>query len=196
MKVKQESEEGQMAARTKVPHLSVDERRARGKEARNRTPPASHAGWAATTDRPDPVALLEEQNLTREPDLVPVRHGRMLASPFTFYRGTAKIMAADLADTPTAGLHVQLCGDAHLLNFGMFASPERRLLFDLNDFDETLPGPWEWDVKCLAASFVVAGRANGFDAADCREAAQASAASYRQRMAEFSEMGELEVWYS
>ena len=129
-----------MATRTKVPHLSVDERRALGKEARNRTPPSSHTGWAAAADRPDPVALLEEQNLTREPDLVPVRHGRMMVSPFTFYRGAAKIMAADLAATPTAGLTVQLCGDAHLSNFGAFASPERRLLFDLNDFDETLPG--------------------------------------------------------
>ena len=129
-----------MAASTKVPHLSVDERRAQGKEARNRTPPASHTGWAAATDRPDPVGLLQEQNRTREPDLVPVRHGRMLVSPFTFYRGTAKIMAADLEGTPTAGLQVQLCGDAHLSNFGAFGSPERRLLFDLNDFDETLPG--------------------------------------------------------
>jgi hypothetical protein len=151
-----------MAASTKVPHLSVDERRAQGKEARDRTPPSSHAGWAAAADRPDPVGLLEEQNLTREPDLVPVRHARMLASPFTFYRGTAKIMAADLADTPTAGLHVRLCGDAHLSNFGMFASPERRLLFDLNDFDETLPGPFEYDVKRLAASFTIAARNNGF----------------------------------
>ena len=125
----------------KVEHPSVDDRRARGKEAGNRTPPSSHAGWEPATDRPDPVALLEEQNATREPDLVPVRHGRMMVSPFTFYRGAAKIMAADLKDTPTAGLDVQLCGDAHLSNFGAFASPERRLLFDLNDFDETLAGP-------------------------------------------------------
>ena len=157
---------GQMAARTKVPHLSVDERRALGKEARNRTPPSSHTGWAPATDRPDPVGLLEEQNLTREPDLVPVRHGRMLVSPFTFYRGAAKIMAADLDGTPTAGLNVQLCGDAHLSNFGAFASPERRLLFDLNDFDETLPGPFEYDVKRLAASFTIAARNNGFSKAD------------------------------
>ena len=134
---------GLMAARTKVSHPSVDERRARGKEARNHTPPSSHTGWAPATDRPDPVGLLEEQNATREPDLVPVRHGRMLVSPFTFYRGAAKIMAADLDGTPTAGLQVQLCGDAHLSNFGAFASPERRLLFDVNDFDETLPGPFE-----------------------------------------------------
>ena len=132
-----------MATRTRVPHPSVDERQAQGKEARDRTPLDSHTGWAPATDRPDPVALLEEQNVTREPDLVPVRHGRMLVSPFTFYRGAAKIMAADLAATPTAGLQVQLCGDAHLSNFGAFASPERRLLFGLNDFDETLPGPFD-----------------------------------------------------
>jgi len=132
-----------MATRTRVPHPSVDERQVQGKEARDRTPLDSHTGWAPATDRPDPVALLEEQDATREPDLVPVRHGRMLVSPFTFYRGAAKIMAADLAATPTAGLQVQLCGDAHLSNFGAFASPERDLLFGLNDFDETLPGPFD-----------------------------------------------------
>ena len=128
---------------SRVAHLSVDERRARGKAARKQVGPSGHAGWEPAADRPDPVALLEEQNATREPDLVPVRHGRMLVSPFTFYRGAAKIMAADLEETPTAGLNVQLCGDAHLSNFGAFASPERTLLFDLNDFDETLPGPFE-----------------------------------------------------
>jgi Uncharacterized protein conserved in bacteria (DUF2252) len=127
----------------RVPHPSLEERRARGKEAREQTPLSSHDGWTPATGRPDPVALLEEQDATREPDLVPVRHGRMLVSPFTFYRGGAKIMAADLDGTPTAGLQVQLCGDAHLSNFGAFASPERRLLFDVNDFDETLPGPLE-----------------------------------------------------
>ena len=167
-----------MAARTRVPHLSVDERRARGKEVRNRTAPSSHAGWTPATERPDPVALLEEQNRTREPDLVPVRHGRMLVSPFTFYRGAAKLMAADLNDTPTAGLHVQLCGDAHLSNFGAFASPERRLLFDLNDFDETLPGPFEYDVKRMAASFTVAARNNGFSNKDARAATQVSVAAW------------------
>ena len=129
-----------MAAK-KITHLSADERKAQGVDARGRTPCSSHQGWRPAKDRPDPVALLEEQNTTREPDLVPVRHGRMMVSPFTFYRGAAKIMAADLADTPTAGLVAQLCGDAHLSNFGVFASPERKLLFDLNDFDETLPGP-------------------------------------------------------
>jgi len=144
-----------MATR-KIAHPSIDERRASGKEAGNRTPVSSHQGWRPAGERPDPVALLEEQNLTREPDLVPVRHGRMMVSPFTFYRGAAKIMAADLKDTPVAGLDAQLCGDAHLSNFGVFASPERRLLFDLNDFDETLPGPFEYDVKRMAASFTIA----------------------------------------
>jgi uncharacterized protein (DUF2252 family) len=140
--------------------------------------------------------LLQEQNLTREPDLVPVRHGRMLVSPFTFYRGAAKIMAADLADTPTAGLNVQLCGDAHLSNFGAFASPERRLLFDVNDFDETLPGPFEYDVKRLAASFTIAARNNGFGKADTKAATLGSVAAYREAMAGFAEMGTMEVWYA
>jgi uncharacterized protein (DUF2252 family) len=185
-----------MATRTRVPHLSVDERRARGKEARNRTPPSSHNRWAPATDRPDPVGLLQEQNRSREPDLVPVRHGRMLVSPFTFYRGTAKIMAADLAGTPTAGLQVQLCGDAHLSNFGLFASPERRLLFDLNDFDETLPGPFEYDVKRLAASFTIAGRNNGFSKADTRAVTLAAVAAYREAMAGFATMGTMDIWYA
>jgi hypothetical protein len=157
-----------------VAHLSIDQRRARGEEARDRTPPSSHGGWRAAGGRPDPVDLLEEQNRSREPDLVPVRHGRMMVSPFTFYRGAAKVMAADLAATPVAGLQTQLCGDAHLSNFGVFASPERRLVFDLNDFDETLPGPFEYDVKRMAASFTVAGRNNGFSAADTRAATLAS----------------------
>src|SRR6516225_7064255 len=153
---------------------SVDERRAHGKEARELAPPSAHSGWRPAADRPDPVALLEEQNTTRVPDLVPVRHGRMMVSPFTFYRGAAKIMAADLKDTPVAGLEAQLCGDAHLSNFGAFASPERRLLFDLNDFDETLPGPFEFDVKRMAASFTIAARNNGFSKADARAATLAS----------------------
>ena len=144
--------------------LSLEERRARGGQARQETPLPGHSGWSPAADRADPVALLEAQDLTREPDLVPVRHGRMMVSPFTFYRGAAKIMAADLASTPTAGLGVQLCGDAHLSNFGVFASPERTLVFDLNDFDETLPGPFEYDVKRMAASFVIAGRNNGYSA--------------------------------
>jgi uncharacterized protein (DUF2252 family) len=142
------------------------------------------------------LALLAEQDTTREPDLVPVRHGRMMVSPFTFYRGAATIMAADLKDTPVAGLGVQLCGDAHLSNFGAFASPERRLLFDLNDFDETLPGPFEYDVKQMAASFVIAGRNNGFSGADARAAALASVAAYREAMAEFAQMSTMDLWYA
>ena len=184
-----------MAVR-RIAHPSVDERRAQGKEAGNRTPTSSHAGWAPATDRADPVALLEEQNVTREPDLVPVRHGRMLVSPFTFYRGAAKIMAADLAATPTAGLDVQLCGDAHLSNFGVFASPERRLLFDANDFDETLPGPFEYDVKRLAASVTIAARNNGFAKADTRAATLASVTAYREAMAGFAQMGTMDLWYA
>jgi uncharacterized protein (DUF2252 family) len=172
------------------------QRHERGRAARRAVPRGSHAEWAPAPDRPDPVDLLEAQTKDRLPDLVPIRYARMMASPFAFMRGSAIVMANDLASTPRSGIQAQLCGDAHLLNFGMYASPERALLFDLNDFDETLPGPWEWDVKRLAASFVLAGRDNGFDTAECRKAAQASVASYRQRMAEFSEMGELEVWYS
>jgi uncharacterized protein (DUF2252 family) len=179
-----------------IVHLSLDERRARGSQAAERTPPSSHFGWQPAQDRPDPVALLEEQNTTREPDLVPVRHGRMMVSPFTFYRGAAKIMAADLKDTPVAGLDAQLCGDAHLSNFGMFASPERALLFDLNDFDETLPGPFEFDVKRMAASFLIAGRNNGFSKADARAAALASVMSYRESMADFAQMPTMEIWYA
>ncbi len=185
-----------MVVTTRIAHPSVDERRARGKEARDRTPASSHAGWAPAADRADPVALLEEQNVTREPDLVPVRHGRMMVSPFTFYRGAAKVMAADLADTPTAGLNAQLCGDAHLSNFGVFASPERMLLFDANDFDETLPGPFEYDVKRMAASFAIAARNNGFGKADKRAATLASVTAYREAMAEFAQMGTMDIWYA
>ncbi len=180
----------------KVSHPTVAERAAAGKRARERAPRSSHAGWEPTSDRPDPVALLEAQNETREPDLVPVRHGRMSVSPFTFYRGAAKIMAEDLRHTPRAGLDVQLCGDAHLSNFGAFASPERTLLFDLNDFDETLPGPFEYDVARLSASFVVAGRDNGFTPSDARAGATAAVEAYRQAMREFAGMRTLEIWYS
>jgi uncharacterized protein (DUF2252 family) len=176
--------------------LDYQQRHERGRAARRLVPRGSHAQWAPAPDRPDPVDLLEAQAKDRIQELLPIRYGRMMASPFAFLRGSAIVMAQDLAGTPKSGIQVQLCGDAHLLNFGAYASPERALLFDVNDFDETLPGPWEWDIKRLAASFVVAGRDNGFDTADCREAAQASVDSYRQRMAEFSEMGELEVWYS
>src|SRR5690348_4534179 len=180
----------------RISHPSLDERLNQGRTARDRTPPSSHVGWSPATDRPDPVALLEQQDRTREPDLVPVRHGRMMVSPFTFYRGAAKIMAVDLKDTPVAGLRVQLCGDAHLSNFGMFASPERRLMFDLNDFDETLPGPFEYDVKRMAASFVVAGRNNGFTKADARAAALASVTAYREAMAGFAQMPTMDIWYA
>jgi uncharacterized protein (DUF2252 family) len=176
--------------------MSVGERRARGASARAGTPLTAHAGWVPAADRPSPVPLLEEQEATREPDLVPVRRGRMMVSPFTFYRGAAKIMAEDLKDTPTAGLDAQLCGDAHLSNFGAFASPERRLVFDLNDFDETLPGPFEYDVKRMAASFVVAARDNGFSRAEARAAALASVTGYREAMADFAQRNTMDIWYA
>jgi hypothetical protein len=175
------------------PAAGYQQRRERGRAVRRLVPRGGHAEWTPAPDRPDPIVLLEAQARDRIPELLPIRYGRMMASPFTFLRGSAIVMANDLAGTPKSGIQAQICGDAHLLNFGAYASPERTLLFDLNDFDETLQGPWEWDVKRLAASFVVAGRDNGFEAADCRGAAQASVASYRRRMAEFSELGELEV---
>src|SRR5215467_14493148 len=184
-----------MAVR-RIAHPSLDERRASGDEARTRTPLSSHSNWKPGTDRPDPVALLDEQDRIREPDLVPVRHGRMMVSPFTFYRGAAKIMAADLAGTPVAGLGAQLCGDAHLSNFGAFASPERKLVFDLNDFDETLPGPFEYDVKRMAASFTIAARNNGFSPADARAATLESVRAYREAMASFAQMGTMDIWYA
>jgi uncharacterized protein (DUF2252 family) len=183
-------------AGTTIAYPSIDERTAQGEEAGRRTPPSAHAGWKPAADRPDPVALLEEQDATRMPGLVPVRHGRMMVSPFTFYRGAAAIMTADLAATPVAGLAAQLCGDAHLSNFGAFASPERRLLFDLNDFDETLPGPFEYDVKRMAASFTIAARNNGFAKADARGATLASVASYRQAMASFAQLRTMDIWYA
>ena len=185
-----------MTTTTQIAHPSIEERKSQGKEMRAGVAPSDHAGWKPAKDRPDPVALFEEQNATREPDLVPVRHGRMMVSPFTFYRGAAKIMAADLADTPRAGLDVQLCGDAHLSNFGIFASPERRLMFDVNDFDETLPGPFEYDVKRMAASFTIAGRNNGFADADTRAATLESVRAYREAMAGFAEMRTMDIWYA
>jgi uncharacterized protein (DUF2252 family) len=191
-----QQQEVDVMARTEAEHLSVEERGSLGKRAREKTGPAANAGWVPAADRSDPVSLLVEQDRTREPDLVPVRHGRMMVSPFTFYRGAAKIMAHDLAGTPTAGLTVQLCGDAHLENFGLFASPERLLLFDVNDFDETLPGPFEYDVKRLAASFVVAARNNGFSPTDARAVATASAASYHEAMTSFAQMRTLDIWYA
>ena len=180
----------------KVEHLSLEERAARGEAARDRVPPSSHAGWSPSPGRRDPVEVIEEQDASRDADLVPVRHGRMMASPFTFYRGGAKIMAADLDGSPTAGLEVQLCGDAHLSNFGVFGSPERRLVFDINDFDETLPGPFEYDVKRLAASLTVAAYNNSFSKSDAKSVTRATVRSYREAMAQFSTMRTLDVWYA
>jgi uncharacterized protein (DUF2252 family) len=167
-----------------------------GKSLREKCPRSSHASWEAPHDRPDPLRLLKESNKGRLPELIPIRYGRMVRTPFTFYRGAALNMAADLAVTPATGLRVQACGDCHLLNFGDFATPERRVIFDINDFDETLPAPWEWDVKRLAASFVLASRSNGFSKADARDAVLACVRSYRQRMAEYSQMPVLDVWYA
>ena len=176
--------------------LTVEDRVARGRAARREAPRSGH-GRCGSRRRtvPDPVALLEQQARTRVPELVPIRYGRMLVSPFTFFRGAAAIMAADLAGTPRSGVTVQLCGDAHLSNFGLFGSPERRLLFDINDFDETLPGPWEWDVKRLAASFEVMGRDRGFTAADRRAIVMAGVREYRDRMRRAAGMGGLQAWY-
>jgi uncharacterized protein (DUF2252 family) len=187
---------GSGGARGKVVHLSRDERVTLGKAARAATPLASHAGFRPDVHREDPVAQLMRQAESRVPELVPVRYGRMLVSPFTYYRGAALPMAADLAGTSTSGLRVQLCGDAHLGNFGVFASPERRMMFDLNDFDETLPGPFEWDVKRLAASLVVAGRNNGYSAKQRRKIVLATAGSYRTAMRDFAAMGMMAVWYA
>src|SRR5690349_23172118 len=175
--------------------LSRADRAAQGKDARAVAPLESHAEFTPDGSR-DPVGLLLEQAKTRVPALVPVRHGRMLVSPFTFFRGAALPMAADLATTPASGLRAQLCGDAHLSNFGAFASPERRLVFDVNDFDETLPGPFEWDVKRLAASLAVAGRDNGFAGKDRRTIVLAGVESYRKAMQEFSGQSFLAVWYA
>src|SRR5262245_31565547 len=179
-----------------IQHPSAEDRRALGKAARKTAPRSAHAAWARTQNRDDPIGLVEEQDRTREPDLVPVRHGRMAVSPFTFYRGAAKIMASDLARTPTSGLEVQLCGDAHLANFGIFASPERQLLFDLNDFDETLPGPFEFDVKRLATSITIAAQNNGFTMQQRTDATSRSVAAYRTAMTSFAGKRTLDIWYS
>jgi uncharacterized protein (DUF2252 family) len=175
---------------------AADARAAAGKAARKDTPRSSHADWEPKPRRRDPVKVLEDQAKSRVPELVPIRYGRMLASPFTFFRGAAAIMAMDLAKTPQSGLRVQLCGDAHLSNFGIFAAPDRRLVLDVNDFDETLPGPWEWDVKRLAASFEIAGRDRNFTPKETRAAVLAAAREYRQAMRSFATMGNLEVWYA
>lgn len=172
-----------------------DERRSHGKALRDAAPREAHGHWKAPKDRRDIVDLLVESNQNRIPELVPIRFGRMMQSPFTFYRGGAAIMAADLATTPTSGIHVQLCGDAHLSNFGGFATPERRIVFDISDFDETLPGPWEWDIKRLVASMVVAGRQIRLPESDSMRAARATVRSYREHMADYAAMRSLEVWY-
>jgi uncharacterized protein (DUF2252 family) len=167
-----------------------------GRRLREKCPRSSHAVWRPGRKRPDPLRLLERSNAGRLSNLIPIRYGRMIRSPFTFYRGAALNMAADLAATPATGLRVQACGDAHLCNFGAFATPERRVIFDINDLDETLPAPWEWDVKRLAASIVVACRSNGFGERQARDAVLSCIRSYRERMAEYSEMRALEVWYA
>ena len=179
-----------------VPHPTVAERVAAGKAARARVPRSSHGDWAPAADRFDPIDLLTAQETTRVPDLVPIRHGRMAASPFAFYRGAANVLAADLAPVSRTGLDVQLCGDAHLANFGGFASAERNLVFDVNDFDETLPGPFEWDVKRLVASLEVASRARDFDARTRAGVVAAASRSYRDAMREFAGQRNLDVWYA
>jgi uncharacterized protein (DUF2252 family) len=176
--------------------VTAAEARDEGRALRKRVPRASQGGWTAPPNRQNPVHILVAQEKSRVKDLIPVRHQRMAQSAFTFLRGAAAVMAADLATTPTTGIVVQACGDAHLLNFGVYASPERDLLFDVNDFDETLPAPWEWDVKRLTASLVVAGQGNGFATDDCRDIAQRAAASYRTQIHAFAEMIDLEVFYS
>jgi uncharacterized protein (DUF2252 family) len=181
---------------TKQGHLTPAERAARGAQARAEVPRESHADFKVAASRPDPIALLEEQAKARVPELVPVRWGRMMVSPFTYYRGAALPMASDLAATPVSGLTVQACGDAHLSNFGVFGSAERRLVFDVNDFDETLPGPWEWDVKRLAASMEVAARSNGFSGKQRRKIVAATVASYRQAMRDFAGLTGLDIWYA
>lgn len=177
-------------------HRSRDELRAMGKSLREQCGRSDHSAWEAASHRPDPVALIEQSNHGRMPQLVPIRHGRMLRSPFTFFRGAALNMAADLTDTPTTGLRVQACGDCHLLNFGAFATPERRVIFDINDLDETLLAPWEWDLKRLGASFVLACRDNGLGEDDARDAVLSCVRSYREHMEEFSTMSVLDVWYA
>lgn len=192
----EQSSEADLAVAAEPKFRSRAARIAAGKELRDKLPRRSHAAWQPPANRRDPVEILEESNQGRSSNLIPVRYGRMLRSPFTFLRGSAALMASDLADLPTTGIQVQACGDCHLLNFGLFATPERNLVFDINDFDETLPAPWEWDLKRLAVSFVVAGRDQGLDADQCRAAAMECARAYREHLREYSRMSPLEVWYS
>ena len=184
------------SAPTEAPRICIKERHAAGKALRDRVPREQHGSWKAAHNRPNPVDMVIHSSEGRIPGLIPIRYGRMAVSPFTFYRGAALNMAADLAGTPQTGIRVQVCGDCHLMNFGGFATPERRVIFDINDFDETLPGPWEWDVKRLAASFVLAARSNGFGANHQHNAAIACVHSYRKRIAEYAAMRSLEVWYA
>jgi hypothetical protein len=176
-------------------YVPPDERRAHGKALRDAVPREAHGHWKPAGDRRDIVDLLVASNAGRMQQLVPIRYGRMMQSPFTFYRGSAVIMAADLAPTPASGIRVQACGDAHLSNFGGFATPERRIVFDINDFDETLPAPWEWDLKRLAASVVVAGRQIGLPESDAARAVRATVRSYREHMADYASLRALDVWY-
>ena len=175
---------------------TIAEREARGKVARKDVPRSSHAGAVVAPDRRDPVDVLEEQAATRLTELIPIRYGRMASSPFAFFRGAAAVMAMDLAETPRSGIITQLCGDAHLANFGIYNAPDRRLIFDLNDFDETLPGPWEWDVKRLVASLVIASDSNGFDRDATHQVARDTIKAYREAMAGFAGMSNLRVWYA
>jgi uncharacterized protein (DUF2252 family) len=190
------TEQPTRSRRRVAPHPTVEERTAAGRAARKAVPRSSHRDWAPAPDRRDPVDMLEEQGATRVPELVPVRYGRMLVSPFTFYRGAAYLMAADLDPTPRTGLDVQLCGDAHLSNFGAFAAPDRRLVFSINDFDETHPGPFDWDVKRLAASFAVAGRDRGFSERQRAAINREVGRSYREAMHDFAGMRTLDIWYA
>src|SRR5260221_14288582 len=175
---------------------TLSERSAVGRSLRERVPRSSHAAWSPAADRPDPIGLLEEQDRSRLAQFVPLRYGRMIASPFGFLRGSAVVMAGDLAATPVTGLQVQVCGDAHLSNFGVYATAERNQVFDVNDFDETLPGPWEWDIKRLSASVIVAGRTNGFSTGTNRQAVLQCVREYRERMWEDADMSYLDVWYA
>lgn len=194
MSARQESEANILSSTAR--NLSRTDRYAAGKARRDRVGRSSHGEWNPPSSRPDPIAALEASSVGRVPNLVPIRYGRMLKSPFTFLRGAAIVMAADLATTPTTGIQVQACGDCHLLNFGGYATPERNLVFDVNDFDETLPASWEWDVKRLATSFVLAGRHINLSPKNCEEAALKVVRTYRDRMADYAQMGAMEVWYS
>jgi hypothetical protein len=175
---------------------TIEERTEYGKSLRQQTPHSSHCNWSPVRNRPDPVSLIEQQNNGRLEWLIPARRWRMSSSPFTFFRGSTRIMAADLASTPISGLEVQSCGDAHLANFGLYASPERQLVFDINDFDETLTGPWEWDVKRLAASFIIAARHNDLKKKDSHKATRRMLKTYRKAMADFTDMRTTDIWYA